>query len=114
MAKKWLNPFTKTYSIRVRRYSEWISSDIAGWMAHRLPLRSKGARRALMLMRKMILAKIEEYKQPGGRTWLGRETFTDEQALDEARDEITTMVIDTIERGEADTLDWSLRLLGSP
>ncbi len=97
----WRKPTKKWVDARLRFYKQAISDDIAEWMAWRLPMRSKAARRALMLMRRAV-----------------KKRYRKELALDprytyqEAIDDTTTDILNSIEAGEE--LDWALYYLASP
>lgn len=90
-------PSTRVYNIRFRRYREWISDDVAEFVAFWVPITSIRGRRLLAAMRQKVL----DYERinPG----IPRQ---------DAIDDTTTDVIDALVLGEED--DPILRVLISP
>lgn len=90
-------PSTRIYNIRFRRYREFISDDVAEFLAFWVPVSSRRARRLISVMRRKVLDY--ERANPG----IPRQ---------DAIDDTTTDVIDSLVLGEED--NPILRILISP
>ena len=97
----WRPPNRRVYAARLSYYRQYISDDVAEFMAWRLPKTSKQARRAVRLMRDMVRRRYQEGLQDDPDY-----TFQD------AIDDVTTDILTKIETGEE--VDWALRYLTSP
>lgn len=97
----WRRPSSKIYRIRLDYYRQYVSDDVAEFMAWRLPKTSRQARRAMRLMKRLVRDQFV----------VGRGTDPD-YTMQDAIDDATTDVLTRIETGEE--VDWSLRFLTSP
>ncbi len=94
---RWRRPTISQFNARVRVYKQWISDDIAEFMAWQYPLRSKLTRRAVRLMKKKVLDYMVE---------------NDETDKEEARMEVSIQLIVDVTSGQEE--DWALRSIVSP
>lgn len=90
-------PSERVRRIRLQRYSEWISDDVAEFLAFWIPVTSRRALRLISVMRRLVLER--ESDQPG----IPRQ---------DAIDDVTSEIIDAIALGE--DVDPILRNLTSP